>query len=88
MNRISEGWHPWLNRGDGAGGFETDATRQIAVQENHARFVVGQGLIEGFDRVAGNTAKSGLLVNAPAQSPADARIQFNDQHALPVGVGR
>ena len=65
-----------------------DAAGEIAVQENHAGFVKGQSVGEGFHRVAGNAAKSGLLANAPAQSPANACIQFNHQHALPIGVDR
>jgi len=43
---------------------------------------------ERFRGVTGDAAKSGLLVDAPAQGPADAGIQLNHQHALPVGIGR
>ena len=73
---------------DSAGGLETDASGQVAVQEHHAGLVQRQRMREGFHRVAGNTDKSGLLVNAPAQSPANACIQFNHQYALPIGIGR
>ena len=61
------------------------ASGQIAIQENHTGFV-NSSAWERCRRVARNADKSGLLIDAPAQCPADARIRFHHQYPLPVGL--